>query len=201
MNKFDDIAERWDAEQGRINLARNIFKAIRRKVKLDKKMTVADIGSGTGLLLMQAEPFVKEITGYDNSEGMLEELRKKIETQKCKHCKVEAFDADKDRLPEAGFDLIISSMTFHHIADIKRFAKVMYQALRSGGKFAVGDLESEDGSFHSDNFSVKHFGFDPKVFITHFEKAGFVNTSYERIYINKKRGKDFPVFLAYGEKK
>jgi len=200
VNKFDEIAKRWDAEQSRINLAKNIFKAIRKKVALDNKMDIADIGAGTGLLMMQFVPFVKSITGYDNSEGMLNELGEKIKIQKCKHCKLKNFNANTDELPKDSYDLIISSMTFHHIIDIERFAKVMYKSLKAGGKFAIGDLETEDGSFHSENTSVEHHGFNPETFIKYFEKAGFKEAKAERIFVNKKNDKEFPVFLAYGEK-
>jgi ubiquinone/menaquinone biosynthesis C-methylase UbiE len=200
VNKFDEIAKRWDAEQSRINLAKNIFKAIRKNIPLDSKMDIADIGAGTGLLMMQFVPFVKSITGYDNSEGMLKELEEKIKIQKCKHCELKNFDANTDELPKNSYDLIISSMTFHHISDIERFAKTMYHSLKTGGKFAIGDLETEDGSFHNSEASVEHRGFDLEAFIKQFKKAGFTEAKAERIFVSKKNGKEFPIFLAYGEK-
>lgn len=201
MSKFDEAAKNWDAGQTKNNSAKNIFKGIRKKIKLNNKMKVADIGAGTGLLLMQFVPFVKSIDGFDNSEGMLKELDNKIKDQKQKSCKAILFDADIDDLPQNKYDLIVSSMTFHHINDIDNFATIMYRALKPGGQFAIGDLETEDGSFHSDNTGVKHFGFEPTKFKTHFTKAGFENVIAERLFSNNKNEKIYNIFLTVGIKK
>ncbi|MEA2042775.1 MAG: class I SAM-dependent methyltransferase [Bacteroidota bacterium] len=201
MSKFDSVAKNWDAEQKKTNEARKIFKHIRKQIKLNKKMTVADIGSGTGLLTMQLVPFVKSIHGYDNSKGMLTELDKKIEHQKCKSCKTILFDADINELPANKYDLIVSSMTFHHITDIDTFAEKMYKSIKAGGQFAIGDIETEDGSFHSNNSEVKHFGFEPEKFKTHFSKAGFSDITTERLFTVEQNEKKYFIFLTSGRKK
>ncbi len=201
MSRFNKIAKNWDAHPRRLLQAEKIFTAIKNKVILNKKMHVLDIGTGTGLLLMHFITEVKEITGIDNSKGMLEMLKEKVDKNNVKNVNYLLFDADKDNLPENKFDLAVSSMTFHHIEKTKRFLKEIYKSLKPEGKICIGDLETEDGSFHSNpDESIKHLGFDKDEFSILMKQAGFKNISVETIFEIEKPERKFPVFLAYGEK-
>ena len=138
MSRFNEIAKKWDAHPRRLLQAEKIFSAIEQKVKLNKQMQVLDIGTGTGLLLIHFISKVKHITGIDNSEGMLNMLKEKAEKAKIYNIDYLFFDADKDSLPENKFDLVVSSMTFHHIEKVEDFLKEIYKSLKSGGKICIG---------------------------------------------------------------
>lgn len=200
MNRFDKVAEVWENTR-RLGSAEQIYKAIAKKLEFSPKMKVADIGTGTGLLLRHILPHIGTIVGYDNSAKMLKQLEEKIVNENLENVKVVFFDADKDKFAEKDFDLMVSSMTFHHILNVGDFFKEMYSATAKGGKIAIADLEPEDGSFHSDfDDSIKHLGFDMLKFKTLIENAGFVNVEVEHIFDLKKDTKDYPIFLATGTK-
>ena len=201
MSRFNEIAKDWDAHPRRLLQAEKIFKAIEKKVKLNSDMFVLDIGTGTGLLLMHFITKVRKITGIDNSEGMLKMLKEKIEKTKVQNVDCLMFDADKDSLPENKFDLAVSSMTFHHIENIEIFLKKIHKSLKKEGKVCIGDLETEDGSFHSKpDKSIKHLGFDKTAFALMMKNAGFKNISVDTIFEVEKPENKYPIFLAYGEK-
>ncbi|MCF6183167.1 MAG: class I SAM-dependent methyltransferase [Bacteroidales bacterium] len=201
MSRFNEIAKNWDAHPRRLLQAEKIFNAIEHKVYLTDTMNVLDIGTGTGLLLMHFIPKVKQITGIDNSKGMLEMLKEKIDKNNVKNVNYMLFDADKDKLPENKFDLAVSSMTFHHIEKTEHFLKEIYKSLKPEGKLCIGDLETEDGSFHSNpDESIKHLGFDKNEFSVLMKQAGFKNISVETIFKVEKPEKKYPIFLACGEK-
>ncbi len=201
MSIFDSLAETWDIKPRRLQQAESIYKAIIKKVAPRNKLKIIDIGSGTGLLLLHFIENAKIITAADNSEGMLSVLKEKAEKLNLKNIEYLYFDADKDRLPKSAYDLVISSVSFHHIEDTERILAETFQALKPGGKICIGDLEREDGSFHSDpNASIKHFGFDKKVFAQLMRKVGYKNVSLETIFDIAKNEKKYPVFLAFGEK-
>lgn len=201
MSRFNEIAKNWDANPRRLVQAEKIFKAIEKKVHLTDTMHILDIGTGTGLLLMHFITKVEKITGIDNSKNMLEMLKKKADKAHVNNIKYLFFDADKDSLSENTFDLAVSSMTFHHIENIRSFLKEVYKSLKPGGKICIGDLETEDGSFHANpDISIKHLGFDKRKFTEMMQYAGFKNVSVETIFEVEKIHKNYPIFLAYGKK-
>lgn len=202
MGRFNELAKEWDAKPGRLLLAENIYKGIKEKVELTKEMKVLDIGTGTGLLLIHMVDEIGQITGVDNSEGMLVMLQEKIEKTNLSNADYFLYDAETDLLPISDYDMVISSMTFHHFTKPNEVLKDVYKSLKPGGTVCIGDLDKEDGSFHTDNAAddVKHFGFEKETFNKWLQEAGFENTSVEEIFRVDKNDTQYPVFLAFGEK-
>jgi SAM-dependent methyltransferase len=76
---FDQAAPTWDDNPSRIALMKAVGEAILRQVQPTAEMDVLDYGCGTGLVGLFLLPHVGSVTGADNSAGMLDMLRKKIE--------------------------------------------------------------------------------------------------------------------------
>jgi len=201
MNRFDKVAGVWEANPRRLKSAQDVYVNIAKKIDLDKNMKVADLGTGTGLLLIHILPHIKEIDGYDNSAEMMKMLKEKLKTAEITNVKTYLFDADFDEFQDSGYDLMVSSMTFHHIQKVNDFFKKIYSATAEGGQIAIADLETEDGSFHSDMYeSIKHLGFDKNEIKQMIVNAGFKNVEVETIFSIPKDGKEYPIFLATGKK-
>lgn len=203
MSRFDKTAKQWDLKPRRVLMAKNTFAEIEKRVLLTKNMSVIDIGTGTGLLLLNFIDKVKQITGIDNSQGMLDMLSSKLEQSKINNANLVFFEADTDLLPKDNYDLAISNMTFHHFKKPDEFVKNVYNSLKNGGRICIADLETEDGTFHiKENLEgVHHFGFDKKTFKTWLKNANFKNVTVETIFEIDKDDKKYPVFLAFGKKK
>lgn len=200
MSRFDELALEWDKKKERVENARKIGEAVVSSVPLSKDMTVMDFGAGTGLLTLYIQPHVGEIYAIDNSEGMLSVLKEKIESAGIDNIIPVLKDLEKDEFEENFYDLIISSMTLHHIKNVETFLKKIYRALRKGGYLAVADLEKEDGTFHDDNTGVYHYGFDKDYIERVFKETGFKDVNVKTVNKIKKNDREYGVFLVVGRK-
>lgn len=190
---FAQKAGNYEQDKKRVANVETIASAILNRIDVDQSMEIMDFGSGTGLLLEQVAPHVSKITSVDISASMNKQLSEKREAL---GCELEMLEMDLSTTPlERTFDGIISSMTMHHIQDIPAMLVRFYSMLNKDGFIALADLDKEDGSFHSEDTGVFHFGFDRDEFAKYASDAGFKSVNIELAStINKPHGQ-FPVFL------
>jgi tRNA (cmo5U34)-methyltransferase len=193
--RFDRAAATWDLEDRRVAMARAIAEAISARVPLARELSVLDFGCGTGLVTLALAPRVGAITGADTSPGMLEALAAKADSQ---GIPVRLLSLVPDGTGDLGgpYDLLVSSMTLHHIPDVPALFRRFAQWLHPGGRIALADLDEEDGSFHEDPTGVHHQGFPRDAVRSWLEAAGFREIQLETATVTRKKGKDYPVFLA-----
>lgn len=193
--RFDKAASTWDLVDRRVMIARGVAMAIANRIPLSKEMSVLDFGCGTGLVTLALAAQVASITGADTSTGMLDTLAEKA---KAVGIPVHLRHLDADRRAELGgpYDLIVSSMTLHHIADVSALFRQFAQDLSPGGQVALADLDEEDGSFHEDMTGVHHKGFPREQIKAWLEEAGFLEIWLETATVTSKEGSDYPIFLA-----
>ncbi len=190
---FAEKASTYEKTQSRVDNVQNIADTIRSEVRLDKTMHIMDFGSGTGLLLERIAPYVGKITAVDVSESMNAELRAKLGRLEC-DVEILAVDLEKTDI-DRQFDGIISSMTMHHIENIQAMFEKFHRMLAEGGFIAIADLDKEDGSFHTEDTGIHHFGFDRAEIETWAAKAGFRSVRTTSASTIHKDDRDYPVFL------
>lgn len=202
ISYFDQAAATWDDNPSRIALMKAVGETILREVQPTRKMDVLDYGCGTGLVGLFLLPHVGSVTGADNSVGMLEVLRQKIRGGSLANMRTVHLDLENDPLPTDRYDLIVSSMTLHHIADTGKVLGACYQLLNSRGMLCVADLAPEPGTFHPPEVahSVHHHGFDPEELATQLSRLDFRHTKHITAHSVRKpvaggAERDFPVFL------
>ena len=192
MSHFDTRAEGWDKGEVRVSGALKIANAIEKRVALTSTMEIMDFGVGTGLLGFEIAKRVKKVYGVDTSTQMLQKLKEKNTEELTIECYAQ--DIVKEPISKE-FDGIVSSMTLHHVENLKAFFETIYKNLKPNAFKAIADLESEDGTFHSDNAGVFHFGFNEKELCKIVKMAGFKEVVFENINTIKKPHRDFGVFL------
>ncbi len=195
---FEEKAKDWDVNEMVLNLSNAIGNAILKNVNLEDNMHVMDFGAGTGLITGHVLPKVKSILAVDISQSMLDQLLAKSDYEG----KVKALCQDITRQPlDEKFDVIVSAMAMHHVEDTDNLFASLAAHLKPGGKLALADLDSEDGTFHpADIEGVFHHGFDREHLKGLLEKHGFKNIHFETAHTVDKEGKDYPIFLLTAEK-
>ena len=199
--KKDHFAEKsksWDMNSKRVQNAKGIAELIVNNIKLNKSMELMDFGAGTGLLSYFVAPYVEKIVAVDNSPSMLREFQNKCGQFSCNTEVIEK-DLSTDTL-ERKFDGIISSMTIHHLEDIPALFSKFYTMLDEHGFIAIADLDSEDGTFHSDNEGVFHYGFDRHLLAEYAQNAGFKDVTFSLANKISKPHAEFTVFLMTAKK-
>ena len=202
---FNKEAAQWDANPGRVKLVAEIADAVIRESKPTRDMDALDFGCGTGLLTLAVQPFVRTITGADSSRGMLNVLEGKIRVQGLANTHAVFVDFEKGGRVEGPYDLIVSSMTLHHVPDTAALFAQWRGILRPGGRVCFADLDAEDGSFHGDNTGVFHLGFEREHLKKLLRDAGFrdIRDTTATTMVKEIDGKgkrEFPIFLIMAKK-
>ena len=196
---FAGKAHTYENNAARVTNVHTIADAILEKTIYDRENThLMDFGSGTGLLTSQVAPYVRKITTVDISASMNEVLREKMDAMACE-IEMRECNLVTTELEEC-YDGIISSMTIHHVEDVQALLRKFYRLLKSGGTIALADLDKEDGSFHTENTGVFHFGFDQNEFAAWARHAGFEDVNIEIVSSAKKPYGEYPIFLMTGYK-
>jgi len=198
VDNFAHKSKSWDMNSKRVQNAKGIAEKIVQNIELQPTMKLMDFGAGTGLLSYFVAPHVQTIVAVDNSPSMLEVFNEKSSEFACKTEVVE-LDLSCESIDEK-FDGIISSMTIHHLEDTKALFVKFYNMLEENGFIGIADLDSEDGSFHSDNTGVFHYGFEREKLEIIAKEVGFKNIRFELASTIKKPHGEFTVFLMLAEK-
>lgn len=203
-NNFDEKAATWDENPRRIELIEKVWNVIDKQLTLSKDTKVLDYGCGTGLLGYKFIDRVGQVTFCDTSQGMLEQVEKKRDFYGYENVKTLFSDFVVDDVLAKQFDLIVSMLVLHHVEDLDLLLKKLAHSLNDGGLFCWIDLDEEDGSFHSDNTGIHHFGFRKERVETLFRNNGF-KTEFYSLDVEYTREREegilrFPMFIAIGRK-
>jgi len=202
MNQTDLFAQKsksWDMKSRRVQNAQSIAELIVKNIELKETMEIMDFGAGTGLLSFFLAQKVAKVVAVDNSPAMLKEFDKKS-LEFASQTESILLDLSCEKL-ERTFDGIVSSMTIHHLEDIKALFGSFYKMLEKDGFIAIADLDEEDGSFHSDNTGVFHYGFKREMLESIAKEVGFESIVFETASTIEKPYQNFTVFLMTAYKK
>lgn len=167
IDYFAERAAEWD-KPGKIKMSGNFVNALLSRVELQAHWRGLEVGAGTGLVGLQILPSIRSLVCVDTSEAMLQVLKEKtvqLPQVDIIHGEVNAYD-------QPDIDFVFSNMSFHHIEDIPQTLAHLYRITTPGALLAIGDIRTEDGSFHRFN-AIPHKGFDTDELSAWVEAAGF----------------------------
>ena len=156
---YDDRAATWDDDPDRRARSQTVAKRIHELVRPTTATRVLEYGAGTGLLGFALKPYVGHMTLADISDGMLEQVRRKIAASGMPDVEWRKLDLTTDPLPAQRWDLVALQLILHHILDTDRILKALHDVLEPDGVLVVADMDLEDGTFHREAFEG-YFGFE-----------------------------------------
>jgi tRNA (cmo5U34)-methyltransferase len=202
---FEKALMRWDKEPGRLSMTHKIAQVMLNRTSPRGTEVLLDYGTGTGLIALEFYHSVKKIIAVDTSKDMLTFLQKKLNADSITTIEPLEWSIGNDLQKLPSFDIIIVSLTLHHVMDTALAAEVFYSLLNPGGTIAVADLDPDNGESHGSEMTV-HNGFVRENLREIFKKAGFTNIQFDNVATLTKVSsktreiKDFPIFLMIAHK-
>ena len=138
-NKYDDdiffqkYSQMSRSQQGLAGAGE--WETLRKLLPDLKDKRVLDLGCGYGWHCIYAmEHGASSVVGVDISHKMLEVAKEKTHFPQVEYkcCAIEDVE-----FPEESFDVILSSLAFHYVADYEILVKKIYRILKSGGKLVL----------------------------------------------------------------
>lgn len=179
-DNFAHRAADWD-QPSKVEMTKKFVNALLTKIEPQSHWKALEVGAGTGLVGLQIIDKVEKLVFEDTSVAMLEVLKQKPKPEN----KVEIVHGEVFEYVDRDIDFVFSCMAFHHIPDIEKSLKHLYQITKPEAIIIVGDIRTEDGSFHSFE-PIPHKGFDTEQLAAQFAVAGFKVLSTETYNVLKR---------------
>jgi ubiquinone/menaquinone biosynthesis C-methylase UbiE len=141
--RFDRLTPLFDTVVAVTVRDRTIKRRVIERAAIAAGERVLDVGCGTGTLAVlaaRAAPGVS-VTGLDADGTILARARAKAAAAKLAISLDEAMSTTLP-YPDGSFDLVLSTLFFHHLADDAKRATAaeLVRVLEPGGRFVIGDL-------------------------------------------------------------
>jgi ubiquinone/menaquinone biosynthesis C-methylase UbiE len=140
---FAGWSNEYDTTLGKIARHHRLLELVVKLSKVKDGDRVLDIGCGTGLLSLKfLEAADCRVSAVDTSQAMLDIFRQKIDTLALgERVACSSGDAASLRFARNSFDVIASTVTLHHVKDKAPMIRRIFDILKPGGRFLIGDLD------------------------------------------------------------
>lgn len=192
---FDQQAATWDEDPAKVERAAVVADAIVATVPIGPDARMLEYGAGTGLVTQALRDHVGPVTLADTSDGMRAVMQAKIDAGTLTDARIWALDLATEAPPDEQFDLIVTVMVLHHIADLAPVLASFAALLAPGGSLCIVDLDHEDGSFHGEGFAGHH-GFRRSELADRLAAAGFGEATFQDCSEMVRDGVPYTIFLA-----
>lgn len=162
-------------------------------------LTVADLGSGEGLLSELLARRCKSVIAVDNSEKMVEFGARKARTNGLKNLEFRLGDLEKPPIDPGSVDLVILSQALHHAVDPGKAVAAGHQLLVPGGQIMILDLLSHRFEQAHELYGDRWLGFAESDLHQWLEAAGFKKIEIS-VVAREEQPPHFETVLASGQK-
>ncbi|MEE8142648.1 MAG: methyltransferase domain-containing protein [Planctomycetota bacterium] len=167
----NEYLQRFETEDREIFAHRD---EIVKTINLKPGMTIADIGSGTGLFVV---PFAKavgqqgKVYAVDIAPGFIQHINKLVKEERLENVVPVLCKEDSVELPIESVDIAFICDTYHHFEYPNSTMASLCRALRPGGQVVVIDFHRIEGV--SSDWILSHVRAGEEVFTAEIEAAGF----------------------------
>jgi SAM-dependent methyltransferase len=150
----------------------NFVQRIEEILPLDSSMVVLDFGAGTGLVTFELLPKVGKVYLLDPSKRSLDQFQSDVEKTSFKNFEICNGVIDDFKFP--ALDIVVCSVSLHHVPDLVDALKKIFQVLKPGGRLFI--IENEMIKFDE--------------LRRHLQEIGFTNIEWENHGVTKLKKPD-----------
>lgn len=168
---FAGAAAQWD--KLRTELYGQTFTQSALAALLPADAIIADLGCGTGPLIAQIAPHVRQVIGIDNSAPMLKAARKRL--QGMDNIDLRRGDLAALPIPDQTCDAALLILALTYIPDPAPVLRETHRILKPHGKAVVVDLLPHDRDDFRRQLGQHHPGFSPDTLNNLLQASLFAN--------------------------
>ncbi len=168
---FDSIASDWDDIKlgifGNVNISKEIVK------RIENCNVAADLGCGTGELLIPIKQKAKRVIGVDKSPKMLEEAENRLASN---GKGIELRIGEMEHLPmrDQEADTAVINMVLHHLPSPDSSILEAGRVLKKGGLLIIVDLDKHQNEEMREKYEHRWLGFTRKNIERWLSAGGFI---------------------------
>jgi len=191
---FDAVGPEWDALRKVFNDDALRARAVSRLV--DPDMTVADIGTGTGILAAELAQLGLRVIAVDHSTRMLDAARSKLTAQELTMVALRQGEASALPLADGEVDAALAHMVLHYLPSPGDAIREMARVVRPGGTVVIVDFVRHEHEWMRQELGVAWLGFEPAEVTSWFEEAQLAPPLLQK-HAAASAGRDLPAtFIA-----
>jgi ArsR family transcriptional regulator len=193
---FNQVAGRFDRSYGPGRSWQAFGQLLLRMIP---SLTVADLGSGEGLLSELLARRAKKVIAVDNSEKMVKFGAEKAKKNGLKNLEFRMGDLENPPIEPQSVDLVILSQALHHAVEPALAIQGAHKILRPGGQLMILDLLRHKFDRAKELYGDRWPGFAESDLHRWLEVAGFKKIEIT-VVAREEEPPHFQTILAAGEK-
>ena len=177
---FERVATDWDTMR-LCYYDERVIEKMAAVSGVDARMSVADVGTGTGFVAAGIAPRVSRVLAVDNSPAMLEVARKNLGELGIANVELLEGDVGALLLESGAVDAAFANMVLHHAEDPGSMLREMARVVRPGGVVAIVDEVEHPFAWMREEHADVWLGFGEGQVEEFFRAAGLTGYAYESL--------------------
>jgi ArsR family transcriptional regulator len=193
---FNQVAGRFDRSYGPGRSWQAFGQLL---LRILPPLTVADLGSGEGLLSELLARRCRKVIAVDNSEKMVAFGAKKAKKNGLENLEFRLGELENPPVEPGSVDLVVLSQALHHAEDPAQAILSAHQILKPGGRIMILDLLKHTFARARELYGDRWPGFAESDLHRWLESAGFKQIEIAVVAL-EEQPPHFQTVLASGEK-
>jgi len=160
---------------------------------LNPNWTVADIGTGTGIMLPLLAPHVKQVIAIDPSAAMLKGARRRVKELNLTNVDIRQGAAENLPMEKESADVVLLALVLAYTAQPEAVLREARRVLKPGGALLVIDLQPHEVAMFRDNLNHRWMGFSEAQLRNWLNAAAFSDIRWHPLSPQKSRENETPV--------